>query len=292
LSFHLSNILKQYHFPKINNHKTITFLSSSLLFLSFIMATQINLSNNDARILNAVFDPESATEAPKIEIDPILPPDQHIRNLSLLTALRAQELSAIRLVEAYSSSPKSLVSEKHSVYVKALHIISGLVADHPKYASAYNNRAQLHRWRYGDRGVLVQPGNSKGSSEGGARIAAENALHDLDIAISLASPSSKANTVSPSQGKLLAQAWTQRAAILWGAAKDLESGGQVIVGEEDVEWRNWDKTRFEEEGSRSFFMAGIYGSQVGKAMAVVSNPHAKLCGSIVQEAMKRERCGV
>ena len=51
---------------------------------------------------------------------------------------------------------------------------------------------------------------------------------------------------------------------------------------------SWDRMRFEEEGSRCFFMAGVYGSEVGKAMAVAANPYARLCGSIVKEAMRRE----
>jgi hypothetical protein len=288
-SIYLNNILfhDNKEIPQPHTPRTL------LIFLSDIMAATLHLSSNDARILNKVFDPESAPEAPKIAIDPILPADARIRNLSLLTALRAQEMSAIRLVEALttSSDSPSLLSRKHAVYTKALHILSGLIADHPNYASAYNNRAQLHRWRYGDRGVLVQPMGAENANVDEARIAIENALHDLDSAISLASPVKGSNTVSPAQGKLLAQAWTQRAAIFWGAAKDLGRGGQVNIGEEDMEWREWDKTRFEEEGSRCFYMAGIFGSEVGKAMAVVANPHARLCGNIVKEALRRERCG-
>lgn len=248
------------------------------------MAPIIQLSSNDARILNAVFDPESAPEAPKIEVDPILPPDPHIRSLSLLTALRAQELSAIRLVEANSRSSDPS-SQKHIIYKKALHILDGLIADHPTYASAYNNRAQLHRWRYGDRGVLVDVNRSRNEE---AKLAMEDAIHDLDMAIQLATPLAKTRAVSPQQGKLLAQAWTQRAAIFWGAAKDLEKGGAVIEGTQRT---NWDRTRFEEEGSRCFFMAGMFGSEVGKAMAVHSNPHAKVCGAIVRNALQMERCG-
>lgn len=253
------------------------------------MAPMINLSTNDTKILDAVFDPESAPSAPKISIDPILPSDSQIRNLSLLTALRAQEVSAIRLVEAYT--PSDGATQKHIVYLKASHILSGLIADHPNYASAYNNRAQLRRWRFGDRGVLVGGESEKNNDAEMSRNAITEAVRDLDSAIQLATPAPGFNAVFPAQGKLLAQAWTQRAAIFWGAAKDLESGGKVLESEERIEWENWDKTRFEEEGSRCFFMAGVFGSEVGKAMAVVSNPHARLCGSIVREALRRERCG-
>ncbi|KAF2433560.1 hypothetical protein EJ08DRAFT_658083 [Tothia fuscella] len=243
------------------------------------MVQAMNLSVNDAKILNAVFDPESAPETPKITIDPLLPADCNITNFSLLTALRAQELSAIRLVEAYNPAEDS-PTHKHVVYLKALHIISGLIADHPTYASAYNNRAQLRRWRFGDRDVLV---GSQGNDI--ARSAIGDAVRDLAMAITLASPVPGVYAVSPAQGKLLAQAWTQKAAVYWGAAKDLEAEPRVF----GKEWEGWDKTRFEEEGSRCFFMAGVFGSEVGKAMAVVSNPHARLCGSIVKEAMRRER---
>jgi hypothetical protein len=252
------------------------------------MAQVASLTTNDLKILDAVFDPESAPEAPKIDVNPILPSDPQIRNLSLLTALRAQELSAIRLVEAYNPS-KDSPARKHTTYLEALHILSGLIADHPTYASAYNNRAQLRRWRYGDRGVLVHAANAKEADSEMGRCAAEDAIWDLDLVISLASPAPAVNAVSPSQGKLLAQAWTQRAAIFWGAAKDLEGGGVVMAGSK---WELWDRTRFEEEGSRCFFMAGLFGSPVGKAMAVVANPHARLCGNIVKEAMRRERCGM
>lgn len=252
------------------------------------MSQTATLTSNDLKILNAVFDPESAPEAPKIEMNLILPSDPQIHSLSLLTALRAQEISAIRLVEAYDPS-KDSPAHKHVVYLKALHILSGLIADHPTYASAYNNRAQLRRWRYGDRGVLVRTGSAKGADSQVAQSAVGDAVHDLDVGIGLASPAPGVNAVSPAQGKLLAQAWTQRAAIFWGAAKDLESGGSLLEG---GEWEGWDKTRFEEEGSRCFFMAGLFGSPVGKAMAVVANPHARLCGSIVKEAMRRERCGM
>lgn len=35
-------------------------------------------------------------------------------------------------------------------------------------------------------------------------------------------------------------------------------------------------------------MGGRYGNEVAKALAVASNPTAKLCGAIVKEAMRKE----
>ncbi|QDS69819.1 hypothetical protein FKW77_010515 [Venturia effusa] len=266
--------------------------------------TKLDLSKNDAKILDAVFDPESSTSSANIEIDPLLPSDPHITDSTLLAALRAQELFAIRRVEHITefapSSPRSSMSSDHreedgpddkdTPYAEALSILNTIVEEHPTYASVYNNRAQLHRWRYGDKSTLVQPQPHNHA----AAVAIANALRDADTAIKLATPVSIPRKVSPSQGRLLAQAWTQRAAICWQAAKNLSMHGWSVVDSQTdaLPWQAWDKTNFEEEASRCFHMAGLYGSEVGRAMSVIANPHARLCGNIVKEAMKRERCEV
>jgi hypothetical protein len=262
--------------------------------------TSIDLSKNDTKILAAVFDPESSTTTPNIEIDPLLPSDPQIRDLSLLNTLRAQELSAIRTVEQYTpsepSSPRSSSSseeEQHQdegkdiAYQNAFYILNDITSSHPTYASAYNNLAQLHRWRYGDKNTLIQ---SHPQNPTLAR-AISNAVRSLDRTISLASPK-HGSAVSPAQNRLLSQAWTQRAAIFWAASKDLAISNASIVdlGYTETPWLDWDTTNFEEEASRCFYMAGLYGSEVGRAMAVIANPHARLCGNIVKEALKRERC--
>lgn len=251
-----------------------------------------SLSSSDAKILNTVFDPESGPEAPRVLVDPSLPPDAHITDLDLLSALRRREVVAVKLVEKIS--PMEPEEKKDLVYQEALAMLDAIISDHEDYASAWNNRAQLRRWRYGDRNVLTTKTEEISTAAWEARRTIIAALHDLDTAISLASPSSSSIAVSPAQGKLLAQAWTQRAAIFWGVAKDLGSHGTQVIpnlAQEECMWTKWSKSRFEEEGSRCFYMAGLYGSEVGKAMAVLSNPTAKLCGGIVKEAMRRERCG-
>lgn len=265
--------------------------------------TSIDLSKNDSKILDAVFDPESSTSSSNIEIDPLLPSDPHFTDPTILSTLRARELSAIRIIEQHTpsapSSPRSATSsdndeemrtnDKDIPYNEALSILDNIVTDHHNYASVYNNRAQLHRWRYGDKSTLVQ----FQPHESASTRAITNALRDLDRAINLATPPPESSKVSPSQGKSLAQAWIQRAAIFWQAAKDLStpSTSVVILQKEELPWKDWDKTNFEEEASRCFHMSGIYGSEVGKAMSVIANPHARLCGNIVKEAMQRERCG-
>jgi hypothetical protein len=247
----------------------------------------VNLSANDARILTQVFDPESAPDAPTVIVDPNLPADPHVRDPEVLSMCKARELEAIKLVESWKEG-----DDKDLVYRTGWGILDALLKDQPKYASAYNNRAQLHRWRYGDRGSFVQSTSPNSALAPAAAIS--SALHDLDTCIGLATPTSPIAAVSPSLGKLLAQAWTQRAAIFWNIAKDLKDQNleriptSELPSGTDTEWRSWDRMHFEEEGSRCFFMAGVFGSEVGKAMAVVANPYARLCGSIVKEAMRGE----
>ena len=253
------------------------------------------LSASDTKILHAVFDPESAPEAPRISVDPSLPLDPHITDPEVLASLRSREVAAIKVIEGSSSSTgNEEEGVKHAAYLDAKARLDAIIAEQPTYASAWNNRAQLSRWRYGDRGVLTRKSSDADTLPERAiqaQQALSQALTDLSTAISLATPSTSqgpGSAVSPSQGKILAQAWTQRAAIYWGVAKDLSVPGTTLIKSER-EWEGWDKMRFEEEGSRAFFVAGLYGSEVGRAMAVLSNPTAKLCGSIVKEALRRER---
>ena len=44
----------------------------------------------------------------------------------------------------------------------------------------------------------------------------------------------------------------------------------------------------EEMASRDFGFGGRYGNDTARQMAVKTNPYAKLCGSIVREAMTKE----
>jgi hypothetical protein len=85
---------------------------------------------------------------------------------------------------------------------------------------------------------------------------------------------------------LLAQAHTQLGAIFYAAFKDLDSEEDMVPSQ--LKGTTWCKDRFEEEASRMFYLGGLYGNEVAKALAVHTNPHAKLCGSIVKEAMRKE----
>jgi hypothetical protein len=53
----------------------------------------------------------------------------------------------------------------------------------------------------------------------------------------------------------------------------------------------WSAVDFEENASKDFMMGGRFGNEIAKALAVSTNPTAKLCGEMVREAMRKEYAG-
>lgn len=240
---------------------------------------QVHLSKADSKVLAQVFDPESGPAKAEILVDPDLPADRHILELDLLQDLRARENKAIQLIEGFERFANPTVQSKLEAYRSALSILDDLIEEFPKYASARNNRAQLRRWRYGDRNLLVQTLSTMNPDT-------YTAVSDLRRCISLASPSRPTEPVSPAQGKLLSNAHTQFGAILLAASREMGEGEDVEVTCDG--FQGWSQDDFEEEASRVFFLGGLYGNETAKALAVHTNPHAKMCGNIVQEAMRKE----
>ena len=103
------------------------------------------------------------------------------------------------------------------------------------------------------------------------------ALDDLSQIIRYWSTSKNVPT-SPDHAKVLSFAYTHRATIYMLASKGQISG---ILEDESSEG-------LEERASHDFSMAGKYGSELARAMAVRTNPYAKMCGAIVQTAMRSE----
>lgn len=126
----------------------------------------------------------------------------------------------------------------------------------------------------------------RSEADGARKAAAIAAVEDLKQCIMLTSPGRPQDPVSPPQGRILAQTYTQLGALYYAASKDLEGSEDVEIVDEDS--KPWTKDQFEEEASRLFYLGGLYGNEVAKALAVHTNPHAKLCGSIVKEAMRKE----
>lgn len=243
----------------------------------------VPLSKADAHTLSLIFSPESSAARPEILLDPSLPVEPHISSPALLSSLRRREREAIAHIETYESShaPRTTTpneeeeAEKDRIYRATLRSLDALVAEYPSYASARNNRAQLRRWRYGDAKLLLF------STE------ASTTLSDLYTALSLASPASPTAAVSPLQGRLLAQVYTQLGALHHAAAKTLDTPDIVMLGA-SFGGNGLSREGLEEEASRLFFWGGLYGNEVAKALAVHANPHARLCAGIVGEAMKVE----
>ncbi|CZT17699.1 uncharacterized protein RCC_03536 [Ramularia collo-cygni] len=245
------------------------------------------LSRADSKVLAQVFDPESTPGRAEVLIDPSLPADRHILDIDLLNHLKAREREAIAFIEQFEKSGKSSNAPgKSDAFQSAIAILDDLISCHPNYASARNNRAQLRRWRFGDRHTLCQPRARPDIERSAAGVAA---VEDLKSAIELSSPARPQDGVSATQGKLLAQSTTQLAALYYAAFKDLDTSTEMAVTEFDSV--QWSCERFEEEASKLFYLGGLYGNEVAKALAVHTNPHAKLCGSIVKEAMRKELAG-
>jgi hypothetical protein len=243
------------------------------------------LSRADSKVLAQVFDPESAPTRTEVLVNPDLPADPRILDNELLQQLKAEEKKAVAIVEHFEKSGNAQAS-KIEAYQNALSILDNLISRHPDYASARNNRAQLRRWRFGDRNTLCQPTTRADQERSAAGMAA---VQDLRASIDLASPARHQDGVSPAQGRLLAQASTQLAALYYAASKDLETSTMMQLA--SIDETQWSKDRFEEESSKLFYLGGLYGNEVAKALAVHTNPHAKLCGNIVKEAMRKELAG-
>jgi hypothetical protein len=256
------------------------------------MHTQPDLSKNDTSVLSQIFNPESNPTLDAI-VDPSLPSDPNVTDSQILSTLRAQETDAIRLIERLQTPESKKEQERNpnlreEGFSEALSTLTAISNYYANYASVRNNRAQLLTLQHGHH-IIVHP--STNALPFSATKAAEMAFADLNEAIKLLSPSSSPDgklRVSAQQQKTLRAAYMQRATLLYTASRDLKESGehaQIVV----EALKDWTQARFEEACSRDFFMGGRYGDALGKEMAQLTDPYAKLCGNIVKEAMRRER---
>ncbi|KAL2012172.1 hypothetical protein VTN00DRAFT_4890 [Thermoascus crustaceus] len=253
-------------------------------------ATDINpsLSSNDAAVLQALFDAESAPSS-AVKVDPSLPSFPHIDiTPTELEALKSRELHAVRQLQAPSGSvvPRETIRS-------AVAELDALIAESPSYPSAYVNRAQALRML-----INVESGQeSKEEDEGFALFAPANSeiasqlFSDLGQAIALATPKSAASSISPAQARLLADAHTHRGYLLLKAARMKAKRKEADARDEEggpERLRGLGKDEIEEMASRDFFFGGRYGNPVAQQLAVQTNPYAKMCGAIVKEVMRKE----
>ena len=253
------------------------------------MANGPTLTSSDSAVLSKVFDPESAPDA-RILVDPLLPADPNIQDEQTLVTITKEEKAVIKAVEEALRSSKLSSVERSQIFADALDRLSRLIVAYPNSASLRNNRAQLFRLQYGDN-ILLLPVKSSKSTD--SFVPAATTMSDLGEAIRLLSPVTPHSAVSPTQCRVLAQAYTQRAALYHAASKRLALGKDSLLSGRNITLslaavKDWQVHDFEEAASKDFFMGGRYGNEIGKVLAVYTNPTAKLCGQMVQEAMRRE----
>ncbi|KAI1480403.1 hypothetical protein K445DRAFT_68485 [Daldinia sp. EC12] len=252
-----------------------------------------SLSRRDFNVLEKIKDPE-ANPTTAVLIDATLPKDPNITDTSVYDRVSQRERDIVLAMQQLEMQLAGLQSaskaEPIREYRQCLSKLGELITEYPKYASARNNRAQVFRRLYGDTLLLSGEQNSRGLlgdvDELERSQAAEQALSDLDQAIALLTPKSIFAAISPQAGKTLSLAHTQRAAIYHMTSKSFQTGSQVKMSGRKEEI--WTKNDFEEAASRDFALGGRYGNDIAKALAVSTNPTAKLCGQMVREAMKKE----
>jgi len=262
------------------------------------------LTQHDLAVLDKIRDPESSRSTSTL-IDSSLPRDPHITDSALYQTIITREhwiITSIQNIERQLAGLKIQPGSDsdHSIqqYLSCVNSLSLLIDEYPQYASARNNRAQALRRLYGD-GMLAK-GQLKGEeavkcqaldplpSETALLSASITTLDDLDTAISLLTSATSFAPLSPQAAKTLSQAYTQRGALYHFTAKILSASNSTLrigptggqIGRSALE--------FEEMASRDFLMGGRYGNEVARALAVASNPTAKLCGDMVREAMRKE----
>lgn len=224
-------------------------------------AATVSLSRNDTSVLGALFDPEvslknharigSATSSP---YEP-----------SLLSTIRSEEIVGLRLINTEQPNVADIK--------EAITKFDSLIETYPKYASAWNNRAQARRLLYDSEMIDNKLELLRGS------------FSDLAQAIKLASPNKMLQMVSRDEANILASAHTHRGYLLWRASRS-KSWKADLYGVEGLCGLTEDQ--LEEMASREFSLGGKYGNQTAQQLAVKTNPYAKLCGSIVREAMQKE----
>lgn len=223
-------------------------------------ATAINLSNNDASILHALFDPEGVV-AEGIKIVPTVAKNGH------------QEQSQVEEEERRASRPLNKEQPTPEEIHESIFKLSDIISREARYASAYNNRAQAMRLLFRIEDFAEHPTDIR------------NIIMDLTMAISYATPPTSAAAVSERSASVLSSAHTHRGFLLWLASRPEMPQGMfsTIDGLKDLS-----KEELEDFASREFAMGGRYGNKIARELSVRTNPYAKLCGAIVKEALRME----
>lgn len=271
--------------------------------------TKPDLSSNDSAVLQALFDAESAPSPASsvVQADASLPPLPQI-SPSDLPDLQEREVQAIRPLQQQQSPDETdtnttTTRPPRGAVETAIADLGAIIAEQPEYASAYVNRAQALR-------MLVEADldpDSGGNEEdilSSASSHCAQVLDDLSRAIGLLTPDDPTAPVSPLQARILSNAHTHRAYLLYRASRsssqtETQTETQPSSSSNDdavphdlailpSHLRRLGPERLEEMASWDFQQGGRYGNPVAKQLAVHTNPYAKMCGAIVRDAMRAE----
>lgn len=223
-------------------------------------ATTVNLSSHDACILHTLFDPEGALlESVKIA------PTTATCQLQPPSWIETEERLAVHLL----NKEKPDATEVH----QAISRLTKIISRDAHYASAYNNRAQATRLLCSIEDLANYP------------LEVCSIIADLTMAISCATPATPTAAISEKDAAVLSSAYTHRGYLLWWASRPSTPQG-VFRGIEGL--KELSKEELEDFASREFSMGGRYGNKAARELSVRTNPYAKLCGSIVKEALRKE----
>jgi hypothetical protein len=228
------------------------------------------LSANDARVLGALFDPETlpssvARSKDATAIDTSLPPHPSI-SPSQLSSLETSQQDIVHSVSATSDA---------AALNAAIEQLDAMITSYPNYGSAFANRAMLRR-------ISMESCLSEGQNifAFSSDSCVEALFTDLARAIHLSLPlASSSAPVSTYQARILRTAYSHRAYLY---LKAVETETQV---------NGAGKSEMEELASKDFAAAARYGDEVAREMSVRTNPYAKMCGAIVRNALREERKG-
>ncbi|KLJ07048.1 hypothetical protein EMPG_17447 [Blastomyces silverae] len=262
-----------------------------------------HLSSNDSAVLQALFDAESSLSntSTGIHLDSSL--SQQLPGISPAELSRLQALERAAIIPLQAETGTGTIRDAHKIRA-AVAKLTAIIEENKGYASAYVNRAQAAR-------MLVESGmdgkKEKEKEEQGEL--ANMIFADLSTAISLLSPSpsspppsssSTSQHFSPLHARILANAHTHRAYILYRASRALDSNppppssnsnnppSAATLTTLPVHLHGKSAQHLEEMASMDFQLGGRYGNEIARQMAVKTNPYAKMCGAIVKEAMRKE----
>ena len=166
--------------------------------------------------------------------------------------------------------------ESIAVLQDAVDSFDSIIKNHPNYASAYANRAQVRR-------LSLAP-----TTKPSEIVTQTTVLSDLQTAIELATPETPGAPISEANARLLASAYTQRATLYLALSKQLGEEQMNRMASSNGPESGGHAAHFEELASKDFFWGGRYGNPIAAAMGVRVNPYAKACGNIVRQAIDRE----